>query len=225
MHSKHFLSTLIVALGAIFAGCHTRTTDTVEVIAVDDGYVIHVRSEGNYLIPPISPDGPFPKWGESTRFRAQGAGKRVAIDGVIYKEYAIGKDLETTSDSYMFSTCVVRISEDAKRLIVQGQLKRKDDFNPSGTYDGITIDRPKVIALSASTKIEDIYGHYIRARGHYEYPHPQHPGAWQFRAEGKTFLLLDNLGKDGDFEIVGQVNHNGDDDMLGVSSYKRIEVM
>jgi hypothetical protein len=141
---------------------------------------------------------------------------------VIYKEYALGQDLETTSHPDDFSRCVLRISEDAKRIIVQAQLSEqgKNDyvFNPSGTYDSITIERPKVVALSARTKIEDIDGLYIRARGHFK------DGV--FRAEGKTFLIFGRLGKEGDFEIVGQVNQyasgRGAECGLGVSSYKRI---
>jgi hypothetical protein len=164
MYSRHFLSALIVTLGAVFVGCHTRA-DSVQVIGVDDGYEICIKSEGNYLMP-ISPEGPFPKWGAGTRFLASGPGKRVAIDGVVYKEYTIGEDLEMKSLANMFSTCVVRISEGAKRLIVQGQLseERKYVLNPSGTYEGITIDRPKVVALSPRTRIEDMGSVYGKNR-------------------------------------------------------------
>jgi hypothetical protein len=227
MHSKHFLSALIVVLVAVSAGW--ARTDKAEVVAVGDGYDIHIRSEGYSWIP-ITPDGPFPKWGHSNRFRAQGDGKRVAIDGVIYKEYALGTDLKPTGNANKFSTCILRISEETKRIILQAQLSPEDyiHFDPSGTYDGVKIDHPKVVDLSPRTKIEDINGRYIQARGHYEYPHPQHPAEGRFIAEGKTFRIFNlYLGKDGDFEIVGHVFNAipcglGEGYILGVSFYKRI---
>jgi hypothetical protein len=107
---------------------------------------------------------------------------------------------------------------------LQGQLSKENytSFNPFGTYDGITIDRPKVIALSTLDKIEDIDDAYIRAQGHFKHEPFQAEG--QFQAEGKTFRIFDNLEEEGDFEIVGRVIHcqNDEGNILAVSSYKPI---
>ncbi len=122
----------------------TARTDTVSVTAIDEGYEIRITSSGRSRLP-LGPEGSFKEWSQETRFLAQGSGEQKKIDGLIYKKYTMGRDLETTWLSDMFSHCTVCISEEAKRLVVQGELSADKNYliNHSGTYDGITIDRPK----------------------------------------------------------------------------------
>ncbi|MEI8376866.1 MAG: hypothetical protein WCJ35_28970 [Planctomycetota bacterium] len=199
---------------AVWALWSFRTrTDTVSVTAIDEGYVIEITSAGRSLLP-LGPEGPFQKWNEQTRFLAQGSGEREEIDGLTYKKYTMGKNLETTGLYKMFS-CIIYISEEAKRLVVQGELTvdRKYLINHSGTYDGITIDRPNILPLSAHAKIEDIDHRYVRAKGHLK--------DRQFETTGKIFDV--DVWKDGEFEVVGFVYKMQEDPpILHVSSYKRI---
>ena len=163
---------------------------------------------------PLGPEGSFKKWNQETRFLALGGGERARIDGVTYKKYTMGRNLETTWLSDMFSHCTVCVSEEAKRLIVRGELSadRKYLINHSGTYNGITIERPTIIPLSADTAIHDVNHCYIRARGHAK--------NGVFEAAGKTFAVDWLL--DGDVEIVGFVYERpGNQPLLMESSHKK----
>ncbi len=131
-----------------------------------------------------------------------------------YKKYTLGRNLETTWLSHMFSFCTICVSEEAKRLIMHGELAADTNYliNHSGTYDGITIDRPEILPLAADVSIGDIDHRYIRAKGHVKDGH--------FEAGGRTFAV--NLWNEGDFEVVGFVYNHRALPLLQVSSYKRI---
>ena len=211
-----FVVGVIVVIGSlpilgVFWLCRTRTT--VKVVAIDDGYEIRITSAGRSHLP-LGPEGPFHEWHQETRWLAVGGGDREEIDGRTYKKYVLGKNLETSWLAGMFSTCTIHVSDEAKRLVVQGKLAPDKQYliNHSGTYNGITIERPTIIPLSADTAIHDVNHCYIRARGHAK--------NGVFEAAGKTFAVDWLL--DGDVEIVGFVYERpGNQPLLMESSHKK----
>jgi hypothetical protein len=175
---------------------HPRTrTDSIQVTAIYDGYRILIRSEGTYLLP-LSPDGPFPKWMQETELFADGAGMPVTIDGLAFKKYTIGKDLQ----GGWFANGWAAISEGGKRLILQTELEKDRRYliNHSGTYNGITVDHPQIFPLLISDKMEDLDGRYIHAKGHYR--------DWTFEAAGKKFeVQSSDLNETPEYEVIGLV--------------------
>ena len=211
---------LAVVLGAlpiavVVALWTTKTrTDSVKIVAIDDGYEIEIRSAGRYLAP-FTPEGPFPQWGQTTRFLAQGSGERDEIDGVIYKKYSLGKNLETAYLANTFRTCTVHISEAASRLTVDGELseERKYLINHSGKYDGLDIDHPVIVPLLPHHTAEDIDQRYVRVRGY--------ASDGTLETVNKTFRV--NLWEAGEYEVVGLVHsREGELPFLWVCSYKKI---
>jgi hypothetical protein len=212
-----FVIGVIVVIGllpilGVFWLC--RTTTTVEVIAIDEGYEIRITSAGRSHLP-LGPEGPFHEWHQETRWLALGSGDREEIGGRTYKMYTFGRNLETSWLAKMFSTCTIYISEEHQRLIVQGALASDKQYliNHSGTYDGITIERPTILPLSAETAIHDVNRCYIRARGHLK--------DGQFDTEGKVFSAT--VWFEGEAELIGRVYERpGYPPLLSVSGYKRI---
>jgi hypothetical protein len=192
----------------------TARRDTVSVTAIDDGYEIRITSVGRSMLP-IGPEGPFKKWSQETRFLAQGSGEQAEIDGLTCKKYTLGRDLETTWLSHMFSICTIYVSEDAKRLVVQGTLAADTKYliNLSGTYNGITIDHPEILPLPAHATIEDFDRRYVRVRGHVK--------DGFLKTGGNTVAV--GHWNEGDYEVVGLVyKRRGDLPLLDACAYKRI---
>jgi hypothetical protein len=201
--------------------------DTLEVLAIDDGYDIRITSSGRSVFPFVDGPGLFPEWSVQTRLQAQGDGEKVQIDGLPYKKYSVDKDLKTM----WFSSGVIYISEEAKRLVVKGELcpDRYYHINHSGTYDNIRIDRPRIHLLSENTKIDDIDGCFIRAKGRSK--------GWKFEAMGITFepndcpwLVENSIESENslNLEVIGRVSTNSftrskQEPCLLVVSYKIIE--
>jgi hypothetical protein len=213
-----FVSVTILLVAAWAVSPPWTRTDSVRVTAIDDGYDIFIHSAGRWLVP-VSPEGPFPKWGDGTRLFAEGRGERVEIDGVAYQEFTRGKNLRALG----FSECAIYVSEAEKRLIVRGELAadRKCHINHSGQYDNITIAHPEIVPLMLDAKITDIDHRYIRARGRFDEAN--------FTAAGKTFEVNNGPYDDpNEYEIVAYVEsdyfHTSKDHLpyLFVVSYKKV---
>lgn len=212
--------TLTAILLAVWVFCPPWTrTDTVKVTAIDEGYEIRITSAGRLLLP-LGPEGPFPKWSDQTRLLAEGNGEQIEINGLRDKRYSVGKDLQCP----WFSSGSIRISEEGRRLVVQGELAhdRQYHIKHSGTYDNITIDHPQILSLLAHAKVEDIDNRYIRARGRFK--------DGKFDAMGMTFGTNNPpYEPDGsaDFEVIGVVAADyyktaGHDPFSFVISYKKL---
>jgi hypothetical protein len=204
--------TLASVITAICVRPWTRT-DTVTVTAIDDGYDIRIHSSGRWLFP-ISPEGPFPKWTDATRFFAEGSGERVDRNGVIYKKYIVGMDLTST----WYSCGTICISEHDKRLIVQGErpADRHDRTTWSGTYDNVVVDHPEILILTETTRIEDIDHRYVRARGHFRKSRLEAAGKLLYAPTAPPDAL-------GTYEVVGVVElHYDPEPSIHIVSYKKV---
>jgi hypothetical protein len=157
---------VLLAVTLFWLGVHR--TSTVRITAIDDGYDIHIVTKGRSPWP-LTVEGAFPEWCEFTWLTAEGSGETVQSDGVTYKKYAVGKDLQDRLNRYSGGSLM--ISPESKTLIVDAQLSQKsqdcDLMNQSGVYENVTIDRPAIIALAADTPIDRIDGEFVRARGHF----------------------------------------------------------
>jgi hypothetical protein len=210
------LGGLLVAVSLLVLSIHQycKARTTVEVTAIDEGYEICITTTSKSYLP-IGPEGPFHESHQQTRWLAIGCGNQETIDGQTYKRYELGKNLETSWLAQMYSRCTIHVSDDANRLIVQGNLApdKKYLINHSGIYRGIAIERPTIIPFSADTAIHDVNHHYIRAKGYLK--------DGQFKTVGRVFCTTTWF--DGEAELVGRVyERSGTPPLLMTSGYKKI---
>ena len=152
---------------ALYLGLHSRS-DNVVVKAIDDFYEIAIYSSGKWYIP-ISAEGLFPEWSDSTYMVTIKDGIKVKIDGVLFKKFVIGEDIEVRLNK--FSKGEIFLSESDKILRIKAKLGRDykwtDSVNHSGEYRQINIERPKIVTINSSSIIQDLMGSHIRVVGHF----------------------------------------------------------
>jgi hypothetical protein len=157
--------------------CVCSSTTKVTIVAIDEGYDIHIRTFGRSPLP-LTAEGPFPKWCELSRFTVVGPGTNSERDGVKYKKYSIRKGVYSH-----YSGGSLWISEANQTLIVDAELSKKSNglMNHSGRYGHVTVEHPSIVSLTIDTPTESVDGRYVRARGHFD------EEKFRFEAAGRSF--------------------------------------
>jgi hypothetical protein len=216
------LSTRCVLVGTIAVTftilwcCHTRTE--VAIAAIDDGYDIRITRYGRWMLP-ISPEGMFPAWSDGKHLLAGGDSTSVTVGGVRYKKYPLRIGLWSESDNTVVSGAIY-VSEEGKKLIVEG-----GPTILNGRYDYIKIEHPKIIPLTAKTRIEDINGCFVRATGCFK--------GWDFETAGRSLYTNETYGNYGvgideaaTYEVIGIFRvHDGvgrDEPGIRIVRFKRV---
>jgi hypothetical protein len=183
------LTAIVGVVVFLMLACITRVSHTIEITALDDEFRIEVWTTEMSMLP-FTPEGPFPKSRRCTVLTAKGEGDAVTRDGFKFRQYTLGKNLESRFGNLY--DCTICLSEANKTVVLEGALPA------SGTYHDVTVNRPEIITFTRETDIQAIDGRYVRARGQFK--------EWDFVADGRP-LYVGNRFDDNSatYEAIGRI--------------------
>lgn len=135
-------------------------TTSVAIVKLEQSYRIMIRTEGRYWLP-ISPEGPFPKWSESSGFQLKGAG--TVTNGTL--RFIIGKDAVSFGSKY--TSGYIAINVKSKSLEVRADLssQHSKEINHSGFYKTCTFDIPVIVSVTEYEQLDALKGKFIKISG------------------------------------------------------------
>jgi len=192
--------TFAVAAAIVFSALGCRT-DRALSMRLERANRVWIFSEGRSLLP-ITAEGPFPRWSQTSVFLLKGPGEPTA-NGTLYR---IGEDARSFFGKYVAGWVI--LDEGRRTVTLQGSLSDRyaSQINHSGTYT-CEFQAPELVVLDDPDRASALEGKFVKVTGTIE-------DRRYCRIHGGRLKVSSSLESSSRYELVGRIVKGSGSDLF-----------